>query len=100
MVFDSEARLDFHREHSLAVAQLSCSIGERLNYNRRELSQLRVAAFLYDIGLMNLESELLKTISTYKPALCQELALKEIFQNISTQFDPQLVEVLLSFKGS
>lgn len=51
------------REHSLFVSQLAVRLGRKLGLNQGKLKQLKVAAFMHDIGKIVLKSDLLEKIS-------------------------------------
>lgn len=54
--------------HSVNVCILATALGQRLGLNKRELSELGVAAFFHDLGKMNMPKPVLNKPGTFSPA--------------------------------
>jgi HD-GYP domain-containing protein (c-di-GMP phosphodiesterase class II) len=53
--------------HSVNVCVLATALGQRLGLNRRELSELGVAAFFHDLGKMTVPKQVLNKPGTFTP---------------------------------
>jgi HD-GYP domain-containing protein (c-di-GMP phosphodiesterase class II) len=53
--------------HSVNVCILATALGQRLGLNKRELSELGVAAFFHDLGKMNVPKPVLNKPGTFSP---------------------------------
>lgn len=54
--------------HSVNVCILATALGQRLGLNRRELSELGVAAFFHDLGKMTVPKQVLNKPGTFTPS--------------------------------
>jgi putative nucleotidyltransferase with HDIG domain len=63
-----ESKDPYMRGHARRVASLACLLAERLRLSAREREELRLAAFLHDLGKVGIASDLLARPGALSPA--------------------------------